>query len=98
MRRSKPNTLIDRTPEHGARLRAPQPIMRIRELLNILVSPTALGIRPDANAGVPASGGETITDILARALRGAKDALDEALVETFPASDPIAVDPGPDRE
>lgn len=48
--------------------------MLIRELLNILVLPTAFGIRPDANAGVPASGGETITDILARASERARQA------------------------
>jgi len=48
--------------------------MLIRELLNILLSPNAFGIRPDANAGVPASGGETITDILARASERARQA------------------------
>lgn len=58
-------------------------MMMIRNMRNTVLPPRHLGIQPDANAG---------------AKDAVEVALDEALVETFPASDPIAVDPGPDRE
>jgi len=48
--------------------------MMIRDMRNMLFPPRHRGIRPDANGGVPASGGETITDILARASERARQA------------------------
>lgn len=38
----------------------------MRDMLHTVLPPLHLGIQPDANAGVPAAGGETIADILAR--------------------------------
>lgn len=40
--------------------------MVMRNLIETLFPTPRLGIRPDANAGVPESGGETIVDVLAR--------------------------------
>lgn len=43
-------------------------------MINAIFPNQRLGVQPDSNAGVPASGGETITDILARASERARQA------------------------
>lgn len=78
--------------------------MLIRDIIDTFFPPGQRGIRPNDDAGVPEFGGERVG---AERTRGGRrrdpaphrpgdpveSALDEALEETFPASDPIAVDP-----
>ena len=78
--------------------------MPIRKLRDTFLPRRRLGIRPDADAGVPACGDDTIAGIpprepmrVTRAEDPLESALDEALEETFPASDPIAVHPASRR-
>jgi len=49
-------------------------MMMMRNMIHMVLPPRHLEIQPDANAGVPATGGETITDILARASERARQA------------------------
>jgi len=48
--------------------------MTILDMRKLVLPPRHLGIQPDANAGVPATGGETIADILARGSERARQA------------------------